>query len=137
MADIEDPAEVVLWGWETFFSELVRFIESSERQFGSHANGRYSEYVLDRLELVTQNITDIRRLPGDAQTPATQDGRISLSSLVQSLELLDLRLFSCSEIHWRNTPRWGQMSAFWTTMMMEIAFLISAEIIILLVCRLN
>lgn len=81
--------DVLAWGWEAFFSELVRFTESSERQFESHANQQYSEYVLDRLDLITQSATRIRDrlLQADPESQIEQD---ALSSLISSLnEILD------------------------------------------------
>lgn len=81
--------DVVLWGWGTFFSEIVRFIESSERQYGSHANRHYAEYVLGRLEVIVQNVTRIRQYLLEAETTlTTQEERDALLSLVQSLSVL-------------------------------------------------
>ena len=39
-----------LWGWETFFDELGRFLESSGRNF-STSNESYAVFVLERLEV--------------------------------------------------------------------------------------
>ena len=48
-----------LWGWETFFSELGRFLESSGRNF-SNANDAYVTYVLERLEVCIISLNAIK-----------------------------------------------------------------------------
>ena len=45
-----DDEEVNLLGWETFFDELGRFLQSSGRAFES-ANEEYAKYVVERLEV--------------------------------------------------------------------------------------
>jgi hypothetical protein len=36
-AEIPEESETV-WGWENYFVEVARFIQTSERQLESHAN---------------------------------------------------------------------------------------------------
>ena len=50
---------IELWGWETFFSELGRFLESSGRNF-STANEAYATYVLERLEVCIISLNAIK-----------------------------------------------------------------------------
>ena len=102
--------DVVLWGWETFFSELVRFIETSERQLKSHASRGYSEYVLDRLELITHKIVDIRDYLHQQQTSPEQ-----LSTVIHSLGgLLDLmpQLSSKWQQHLDDIERHASLSSY-------------------------
>lgn len=37
-------------GWTEFFEEIIRLVESSERQFGAASSG-YCDYTIERLEL--------------------------------------------------------------------------------------
>ena len=58
MAELNDVSSEVWdqpWGWETFFPELVRFLQTSERQY-TGANQQYIDYVVDRLAMCTRNI---------------------------------------------------------------------------------
>ena len=48
-----------LWGWETFFSELGRFLVSSGRKF-STTNEAYATYVLERLEVCIISLNAIK-----------------------------------------------------------------------------
>ena len=50
---------IELWGWETFFSELGRFLESSGRNY-STANEAYATYVLERLEVCIISLNAIK-----------------------------------------------------------------------------
>ena len=52
-------SHIELWGWETFFSELGRFLESSGRNF-STANEAYATYVLERLEVCIISLNAIK-----------------------------------------------------------------------------
>ena len=49
-----------LWGWETFFSELERFLESSGRRKFSTANDAYATYVLEYLEVCIISLNAIK-----------------------------------------------------------------------------
>ena len=40
----------LLWGWETFFEQLGRFLDSTVRNFSS-ANESYAAYVVERFEI--------------------------------------------------------------------------------------
>ena len=42
-------------GLGNFFSELVRFLQTSERQYAG-ANQQYTDYVVDRLAMCTRNV---------------------------------------------------------------------------------
>ena len=53
--DVSSEAWDQPWGWETFFSELVRFLQTSERQYAG-ANQQYTDYVVDRLAMCTRNV---------------------------------------------------------------------------------
>ncbi len=80
---MEDEAQAAIWGWENFFLEIVRFVQSSERQFEAHANHQYTEYVLERLAMMTQSIHSIRQ-----QLEREQNGTTLLNSLGELLDLL-------------------------------------------------
>ena len=43
-------ADSLLWGWETFFEQLGRFLDSTVRNFSS-ANESYAAYVVERFEV--------------------------------------------------------------------------------------
>ncbi len=78
--------EVSPWGWQAFFEEVDRFVQSSERQYGRYASQRYTEYVLDRLELITEHVTRIReRLLEAEETLQSQEERSALPTLVTLL----------------------------------------------------
>ena len=55
MADAESDD---LRGWKSFFDEVASFIEGIERQYGV-ANENFTEYVVDRLELIIRSCTVI------------------------------------------------------------------------------
>ena len=59
MASSTSSVDTELWGWEAFFSELGRFLESSGRNF-STANEAYATFVLERLEVCIISLNTIK-----------------------------------------------------------------------------
>lgn len=51
--------ETSLWGWADYFLEISRFIEVSQQQMDD-ANYQYTEYVIDRYQMILWNITTIK-----------------------------------------------------------------------------
>ena len=45
-------------GWSSYFDEIVKLLDESERQYGQ-ANCSYTEYILERLELSLATCFDI------------------------------------------------------------------------------
>lgn len=48
-----------VWGWSHYFSELARFFQSIENNFGS-ANRQYTEYCISRLALCYRNVDAVK-----------------------------------------------------------------------------
>jgi hypothetical protein len=83
MAAIRETAP---WGWQAFFEGVNRFVQSSESQFGDYASQAYTEYVLDRLEVITEHVTLIRdRLLQAGQALQSQEERSTLRVLIELL----------------------------------------------------
>ena len=49
----------LLWGWETFFEQLGRFLDSTVRNFSS-ANESYAAYVVERFEVCMITLNAIK-----------------------------------------------------------------------------
>ncbi len=86
------------WGWESYFTQLATFIQSSERQYESHANQQYAEYATDRLAVCWRNVLVVRaRMASSAEQNASNDverhALISLLTLLNELLQLLSRLF--------------------------------------------
>ena len=50
-----------IWGWETFFGEVSTFLCRLQRQEG-RANELFTDYALERLEVIAVNMTNIRNV---------------------------------------------------------------------------
>ena len=72
-SEMDTSRDVEPWGWESFFTELARFIQLSERQYNDHANEQYAEYAMDRLTVASRNIAVITSR--DAQRKARYSDR--------------------------------------------------------------
>lgn len=89
-----DAESLTVWGWENYFSEVARFIETSERQLQAHANQHYAEYVLDRLSMISQTVSgikeqlEIERNPGQLPDDAVATLLLSLGELLDLLPQL-------------------------------------------------
>ena len=54
-------ADSVVWGWESFFAHLQRFLEEIERRFSS-SNEQFAFYVIERLDVCISNLLNVREL---------------------------------------------------------------------------
>lgn len=50
-----EEGNLTLQGWEAFFGEVNLFVMSIEREAGT-ANFAFSEYAVDRLEMITVSV---------------------------------------------------------------------------------
>ena len=83
MESAEETEVLAVWGWESFFVEVVRFIQVSQRHF-ENANQQYTDYVLERLAIIYQSISAIKeRLESDTNSVGQQP---SLNSVLGSLD---------------------------------------------------
>ena len=90
------------WGWESYFTELARFLQSSQRQFENQANQQYAEYVIDRLAVCSRNVTVLReRIEEAEQNASSEVERHSLLSLHSLLNEL-LHLLPQLHVQWQH-----------------------------------
>ena len=54
-----------IWGWETFFGEVSTFLCRLQRQEG-RANELFTDYAMERLEVIAVNMTNIRNVLSSA-----------------------------------------------------------------------
>ncbi len=88
----EDEEETHLLGWETFFDELGRFLDTSGRTLHS-ANESYASYVVERLEtciitlaLVTESIEETVRV-GNGSLDASVEMIRELSEICRTMSV--------------------------------------------------
>ena len=104
--DVSSEAWDQPWGWETFFSELVRFLQTSERQYAG-ANQQYTDYVVDRLALSQGFWSGGDFGPGGPKSPGSgQIKRSGLGILVRALKSLSSFVYQrpCMFQHAACTP---------------------------------
>ena len=101
------------WGWESYFSELARFVQSSERQYEG-ANQQYTEYVIDRLAMCSRNITVLKERIETAVDDNSEEQQAFTSLLTQLTELLHiLHLLSENwQLHLDNLERYALSSSY-------------------------
>ena len=76
-----------VWGWSHYFSELARFFQSIENNFGS-ANRQYTEYCISRLALCYRNVDAVKESVQTHNNDAESNG--DLQTIEQDLtELLE------------------------------------------------
>ena len=56
---MSSAGEQVLWGWESFFDDLVGFLRIAERHFGT-ANHAYARHVVERLNTSIRNLSNLK-----------------------------------------------------------------------------
>ena len=78
-SEMDTSRDVEPWGWESFFTELARFIHLSERQYNDHPNEQYAEYAMDRLTVASRNIAVIREQMQEEQRNETADYGVLIS----------------------------------------------------------
>ena len=54
-----DRQERILWGWEMFFEEVRRFLQSAHNQYGT-ANEGFSQYVIESIRTCILNVSSLR-----------------------------------------------------------------------------
>ena len=60
MSDSEE-GDIELWGWQTFFHELGRFLESSGSFFDT-ASQSYANYAVERLETCIISLNAVKEI---------------------------------------------------------------------------
>ena len=81
--------EISLWGWADFFSEVSRFIDTSQRQMDG-ASYQYTEFVIERYQMIFQNIGTIREHL--ERHVLTDDNRVTISPILSNMSLLQASL---------------------------------------------
>ena len=56
---MSSAGEQVLWGWESFFDDLLGFLRIAERHFGT-ANHAYARHVVERLNTCIRNLSNLK-----------------------------------------------------------------------------
>ena len=75
-------------GWTAFFEEVIRLTEGAERQYGI-ANVSYSEYILERLELMINTSSIMLDCISESQEQAElEQCSSSLSRLLKCLHIM-------------------------------------------------
>lgn len=76
-----------VWGWTSYFSELVRFLQSSANNYGS-ANAQYTEYCIDRLAVCFRNLHSLKENLENAINPALSEIVSDLNELIDCISLM-------------------------------------------------
>ena len=53
-------------GWNTYFEEISRSLEDTERQYGV-ANNNFTDYILERLEMILSTCSDLLHIHQQAE----------------------------------------------------------------------
>lgn len=56
---MSSAGEQVLWGWESFFDDLLGFLRIAERHFGT-ANHAYARHVVERLNTCIRSLSNLK-----------------------------------------------------------------------------
>ena len=59
MVMADSSSEAQLWGWESFFHEINKFLCESGRQFGN-CSENYANYAVERLEICITNVAHLK-----------------------------------------------------------------------------
>ena len=96
---IESGLHHELWGWETLFQELDIFLRDSDRHLGN-ATVNYSNYVVDRLEVIVRAIFHLKEHIQAKMTSIEERYRHIVNDYVQDMEDLLQYLRSLS-LEWQ------------------------------------
>lgn len=56
---MSSAGEQVVWGWETFFDDLLGFLRVAERHFGT-ANHAYASHIVERLNTCIRSLSNLK-----------------------------------------------------------------------------
>ena len=56
---MSSAGEQVVWGWETFFDDLLGFLRVAERHFGT-ANHAYARHIVERLNTCIRSLSNLK-----------------------------------------------------------------------------
>ena len=86
-----------IWGWNEFFDNISSLLAGANRQYGT-ANNRYSQYIIERLEMCIMSVAHIKDTIRD-----------SIEGMSSSDEDLTVYLFQLKEL----LACLRQLSALW------------------------
>ena len=88
--------ESQLWGWESFFYEITKFLRESGRQFGS-CSENYANYAVERLEICIVNVSHLKDHLENGVSLVQPEDRDIVTGYKNNMDDLVMNLRSLSE----------------------------------------